>query len=326
MPRRYKIPASLNKSDKNTITVRVFDHWRGGGFTGEPAVLTLELASEASSQSIPLSGTWSYNVECAFEPIVGANPPPPPLAAGTSGSPATLFNAMIHPLLNYSIHGVIWYQGESNVSRAFQYRTLLPGMIRDWRNRWNQGDFPILIVQLANLGPPDTIPVESDWAELREAQLLTSVNVPNCGLAVTIDIGEADDIHPKNKQEVGKRLASLALAELDASVQPRRPDYTALVVEGSRIRLDFDTKGRGLTSRDGRPLASFTIAGDDQKFIRASATIDGGSVWVWSDQVARPVAVRYGWSNNPDCTLCDESGIPISPFRTDTWKGITQDQ
>ncbi len=245
-------------------------------------------------------------------------------------APTVLYNGMIAPLLPYGIKGAIWYQGESNAGRAYQYRTLLPTMIEDWRARWHEGNFPFYIVQLANFQQAATQPGDNDWAELREAQSLTASHLPNAGLAVTIDIGDAGDIHPKDKQDVGKRLALAALAQTyGEKIEYSGPQYKAMKVEGDKIRLTFTHTGGGLTAHAAgqpdtpSPLQGFAIAGEDHKFVWAEATINGSAIVVSSPTVPHPVAVRYAWAINPVCNLYNRAGLPASPFRTDEWPGIT---
>ncbi|MDZ7370753.1 MAG: sialate O-acetylesterase, partial [candidate division KSB1 bacterium] len=222
-----------------------------------------------------------------------------------------------------ALRGAIWYQGESNASRAYQYRTLFPTLINCWRQKWGQGDFPFLFVQLANFKPTAPEPGDSDWAELREAQLMT-LSLPNTGMAVAIDIGDAFDIHPKNKQEVGRRLALNALAKAyGRDIVYSGPIYKSMSFEGNKIRLKFDHVGSGLVAK-GPKLTGFAIAGTDKKFVWAEAEIEGETVLVWSPQVPDPAAVRYGWADNPNCNLYNREGLPASPFRTDDWPGITQ--
>lgn len=238
--------------------------------------------------------------------------------------PTGLFNAMIAPLIPYAIQGTIWYQGESNVGRAYEYRTLFPAMIRDWRKAWGQGDFAFLFVQLANFLPTKPEPGESAWADLREAQLMT-LALPKTGMAVAIDIGEADDIHPRNKQDVGKRLALNALAvAYGKKVVYSGPIYERMKREGNAIRLYFKHADSGLVTPNGEPLKGFAIAGADRKFVWADARIEGNTVLVFSPQVSEPVAVRYAWADNPVCNLYNGAGLPASPFRTDDWPGVTQ--
>jgi sialate O-acetylesterase len=223
------------------------------------------------------------------------------------------------------MRGVIWYQGESNAGRAEQYRKLLPAMIKTWRTAWGQGDFPFLIVSLANFTPVVQEPGDSDWAELREAQAMTAANDPNSGLAITIDIGEANDIHPKNKQEVGRRLALVALAKTyKQSIPYSGPVYESMRVEGDKAVVKFKYADRGLVVR-GREAKGFAIAGEDRKWVWATdVRIQGDDTLILrSDKVSKPVAVRYAWANNPECNLYNTAGLPAVPFRTDDWPGVT---
>jgi sialate O-acetylesterase len=231
---------------------------------------------------------------------------------------------MIEPLIPYAIRGVIWYQGESNAGRAYQYRELFPRLIRDWRKRWNQGDFPFLFVQLANFMSVKDQPAEDSWAELREAQLL-ALSEPNTGMVVAIDIGDADDIHPKNKQEVGRRLALNALKiAYKQDVVASGPIYASMQTEGDTMHLQFINIADGLFIKNGEDLKGFAIAGEDRVFRWAEATIDGDTVILWHPQIKNPVAARYAWASNPICNLYNSAGLPASPFRTDDWPGITE--
>lgn len=271
------------------------------------------------------------------------NPPPKPAGPANPDSvdqpnfASNLYNGMLAPVIPYAIRGAIWYQGESNVDRAYQYRKLFPAMIADWRKQWGQGDFPFYFVQLANylasnqreyLRAQD-YPGESDWAELREAQSLTVKAAPKTGIAVIFDVGEAADIHPKNKQEVGRRLALNALAkDYGQAVEFSGPEYESMAVEGNSIRLKFKhTGGKGESAKTptglNSPLKGFAICGKDRKFFWADAKIDGETVVVSAPEVKAPVAVRYGWSDNPTATLFNTAGLPASPFRTDDFKGVT---
>lgn len=248
--------------------------------------------------------------------------PRPPRGPDHPHRPAGLYNGMICPIVPFAIKGVIWYQGESNASRAYQYRKLFRTMIRDWRRTWGQGDFPFLFVQLANFLARQAEPGESDWAELREAQMM-ALEEPNTAMAVAIDIGEANDIHPRNKQEVGRRLALAALAiAYGKDVVYSGPLFDHMKIEGNKVRLFFKHVDGGLVAKGGE-LRGFAIAGPDRKFVWAKAKIEGDTVVVWSDKVPNPVAVRYGWADNPDCNLYNKAGLPASPFRTDDWPGIT---
>jgi sialate O-acetylesterase len=230
---------------------------------------------------------------------------------------------MIAPLIPYGINGAIWYQGESNASRAYQYRKIFPAMIKNWREDWGQGDFSFLFVQLANFMETKPEPVESAWAELREAQSMT-LDLPNTGMAVIIDIGEAKDIHPRNKQDVGKRLALWPLAKIyGKNVVYSGPLFKRMNIEGNKAVLSFDHVGGGLIAKGGGPLKGFAVAGADRKFVWADAKIDGDKVVVSSNAVSAPVAVRYAWADNPVCNFYNKEELPASPFRTDSWPGVT---
>lgn len=253
-------------------------------------------------------------------------PPESSIALGPFPSmPSWVNNAMIAPVVPYAIKGAIWYQGESNAERAYQYRELFPALIKDWRRIWGQGDFPFLFVQLANYLETDLQPLECAWAELREAQLMT-LTIPNTAMAVTIDIGEADDIHPWNKQDVGKRLALGALkVAYKKGMVHSGPLYDSMTVKNGEIYLRFTEIGSGLFVKNGNSLKGFAIAGEDKIFVWADAKIVGDEILVWSNDVPDPVAVRYAWANNPVCNLYNNEGLPASPFRTDDWPGITAD-
>ena len=236
--------------------------------------------------------------------------------------PSGLYEGMIAPLVNYRIRGAIWYQGESNTQRSFQYRTLLPAMIRGWRKSWNEKDFPFLIVQLPNQGHTEEF-ADSWWAEMREAQLLTEKTVPNTGLVVTIDVGESGNLHPPRKAEVGERLALWALGTTyKKPIEYSGPLYEGMRVEGKGIRIRFQHAGSGLKMR-GDALQGFIVAGSDKKFRRAQARIEGSTVIVSSSEVEAPVAVRYAWEDSPECNLFNAEDLPASPFRTDDWPGAT---
>jgi sialate O-acetylesterase len=232
--------------------------------------------------------------------------------------PAGLYESMIAPLQPYRIRGAIWYQGEGNTWRAYQYRTLLPALIAGWRKGWKEGDFPFLIVQLPNQGDSPELG-DSIWAELREAQLLTAKTVPNTGLAVTIDVGDPHNLHPPRKEEIGYRLAVWAQGTTyGRKIVYSGPIYDSMQIVGSEIKIHFLHRGTGLEARDGT-LKGFSIAGADRKFHWANARIDGESIAVSSPDVVSPVAVRYGWAGSPECNLYNKEGLPASPFRTDDW-------
>lgn len=247
-------------------------------------------------------------------------PKKPPAPDENPNLATVLYNGMIAPITPYKIRGAIWYQGESNASRAYQYRTLLPTMITDWRNRFGVGNFPFGIVQLANFT------VDGTWAELREAQSMTVEELPNCGLAVAIDVGNPKDIHPKNKQAVGHRLALWALASVyGEQIEYSGPVYQSMKSDGNTIRIAFNHVSGGLKTQDGGPVKGFIIAADDQKFVPAEAEIQGDAVLVRSLGVINPRSVRYGWADSPECNLVNQAGLPAVPFRTDNWKELTRD-
>jgi len=241
-----------------------------------------------------------------------------------SWKPAGLFNAMLNPIIPYRIQGAIWYQGESNAGRAYQYRTLFATMIEDWRKHWNQGDFPFAWVQLANFMGKKAEPGESSWAELREAQEMTLV-LKNTGTGLAIDIGDEKDIHPKNKQDVGKRLAYWALKNSYGKDVPYSgPSYEKVRFHEGKAELEFKHDYDGLKFKGDKPTG-FAVAGPDKKWYWADAKIEGkDKVWVWSDKVSNPIAVRYAWADNPDVSLYNSADLPASPFRTDNWDGVTK--
>ncbi|MHC4602288.1 MAG: sialate O-acetylesterase [Planctomycetota bacterium] len=319
--RKYKIDSKVIRSGRNVVAVRVLDTGGGGGIYGRVEQMKLKPAGAADDVAISLSGRWRYKKGYDLRSMPPQ--PRPPLRISHQNAPTALYNGMIAPLIPYGIQGAIWYQGESNAGRAYQYRKLFGSMIKNWRNDWGQGDFSFLFVQLANFMAVNPEPVESAWAELREAQLMT-LALPKTGMAVIIDIGEANDIHPKNKQDVGKRLALWALGgSYRKKLVYCGPIYKSMRVESNKIILHFDHVGGGLVAGGGKPLKGFAVAGADRKFVWADAKIDGDTVVVSSDKISEPVAVRYAWANNPVCNLYNKEGLPASPFRTDDWPGIT---
>lgn len=239
--------------------------------------------------------------------------------------PGNIYNGVLKSHLGYGIRGAIWYQGESNASRAYQYRELFPLMISKWREEWAQGNFPFYWVQLADFRDEKTDPVESDWAELREAQTMTMAKLPHTGQAVIVDIGEGKDIHPMNKVDVGRRLARWALAnEYGVKVPFRSPQYKSMEAKDSSIVLTFDYVDGGWRPFDVKEPVGFAIAGEDKKFVWAKAKInDDGSIEVSSPEVPKPVSVRYAWADNPVCNMFSKAGLPLTPFRTDDWPGVT---
>lgn len=243
----------------------------------------------------------------------------PNLKDATEGQKYDLYNGLIAPLTHYPIRGVIWYQGESNAPRAWKYCTLLPALIKCWRDAWGQGDFPFLIVQLPGYEKVELQPSESDWADMREAQLYVSKTVHNAGLVVTTDLGDEKEIHPRRKREIGERLALLArVMSYGHTAICSGPLYDKMKVDGDTVILSFTNIGKGLEAKNG-PLTGFTVAGEDRKFHNAQATIVGDTILVKCDQVPQPVAVRFGWAKNPVVNLWNKDGLPASPFRTDNF-------
>ena len=318
--REYAVSAELLKPGANVVSVRVLDTGGAGGFTGTADQMFLKPASSADSAGLSLAGEWLMRDSA---PLSKLPAPPTPGDANNPNVVTVLYDGMIAPLLPFAIKGAIWYQGESNADRAYQYRRLLPAMIRDWRRHFGVGDFPFYIVQLAAFQSTQPLPRENDWAELREAQAMTANDVPHAGLAVAIDIGEANDIHPKDKAEVGRRLALCALAETyGKKVEFSGPWYKSMKVQDRSIRLSFDHVDGGLVSKGGE-LKGFAIAGEDHKFVWANAVIDGKQVVLSAAGVEHPVAARYAWDIDPICNLFNEAGLPAVPFRTDNWPGVT---
>lgn len=316
--REYTVPDGLLKPGRNVVAIRVTDSGGSGGLMGRPDQLNLS----GDNLDIPLAGQWKYRIAQVF---------PSSYKPGPNTYATQLFNAMLNPLIPYAIQGVIWYQGESNAGRAYQYRKTFPLMIEDWRQHWGY-EFPFLFVQLANYKASNGDSRHgSNWAELREAQMMT-LQLPNTGMAVTSDIGERTDIHPKNKQDVGKRLAAEAMRVAyqknggNAGEASRGPQFDKMTADGNRAMLTFRNAGGGLMATDKYGyLKGFEVAGADQKFQYAKADIQGNSVIVHADSVTAPVAVRYGWADdNGDANLYNREGFPAIPFRTDTWKGITE--
>ena len=311
--RLYKIPQGLLQEGPNSIAIKVLDTGGGGGIYGSPEELYLQVGEE----KISLVGIWKYKAS-SIEVKTALQP---------NGYASVLYNGMIKPLIPYAFQGAIWYQGESNASRAHQYQTLFPLMIRDWRNQWGQGDFPFLFVQLANFKQPLSQPEESDWAELREAQA-KALKLPSTGMASAIDIGEANDIHPRNKQDVGLRLAFHALKDTygKGDMIASGPNYEGMEIQGTKIAISFSDVGKGLEVKDKYGyIRGFSIAGNDKRFYWAHAVLTGkNTVLVASPKVDKPISVRYGWADNPDdLNLYNSAQLPANPFRTDDWKGIT---
>jgi sialate O-acetylesterase len=308
-------PRGVAREGRNLLAVRVYDSGGNGGFTGEAAALRIGAEGEAP---LGLAGEWRYRVGLDLDDLAPLPPDP-----ASPNRPAVLYNAMLEPLAPYALRGFLWYQGESNADRAHQYRSLFQTLIRDWRAAWGGEELPFYFVQLASFLRREPEPGPSDWAELREAQAM-ALALPATGMAVTIDIGEADDIHPRNKVEVGNRLARHALNRLYGEpVADSGPLLSGWTAHAGRVVLRFDAVAGGLEAKGGA-LHGFAVAGADRVFHWAEARIIAEDrVEVWSAAVPEPVAVRYGWAANPRVSLYDGAGLPASPFRTDAWPGIT---
>ncbi|MBU0472968.1 MAG: beta galactosidase jelly roll domain-containing protein [Bacteroidetes bacterium] len=305
-PRRYDIPVGLLKQGENTIAIRVISNSGKGGF-----VLDKQYEIICEGSSVSLEGEWKYKL--------GVEMPDLPGQTFIRWKPGGLYNSMIAPLLNYKIKGALWYQGESNAWNPDEYFGLLTSLINNWRNKWNEKDLPFLYVQLPNFMEAKEAPTESSWAKLREAQL-KALAVPNTGMAVAIDIGEWNDIHPLNKKDVGARLflAADKIAYGNKNVCYSGPIYKSMKIENDKIILSFENIGNGLMAKGNEELKCFAIAGADKIFVWAQAKIENDKIIVWSNKVLNPVAVRYAWADNPEgANLFNKDGLPASPFRTD---------
>lgn len=302
-PRRYEVGANVLKEGKNTISIRVINNSGKGGFVEDkPYFLAV------GKDTIDLKGIWKSKLGAKMEPLEGPT--------FIRWKPEGLYNAMIAPLTNLKIKGVLWYQGESNSGNPKLYAKTLPALIQDWRTKWNQGNFPFLYVQLPNFMESNPEPRESNWAVMRQAQL-ESLRVPNTAMAVTIDLGEWNDIHPLNKQDVGNRLALLArkLAYGESKLNASSPMPSTAVFEKEKAILSFKNVGGGLIVKNGTELKSFAISNDGKNFVWAKAKIVGDKVEVWNENVMNPTVVRYAWDNNPvDANLFSKEGLPSTPF------------
>lgn len=308
-PRTYTVPAEQVKAGKAVLAIRVSDFGGEGGIHGN----TEDFYAEVNGKRISLAGDWKYRVGLSLKGF----PPAPVSPTQSSSYPTVLFNAMVKPWTAFPVKGVIWYQGEANVGRAEQYGDLFPALIADWRRQW-QNDFPFYFVQLANFMESKEIQPDSEWAALREAQT-KALKLDRVGMAVTIDIGLANDIHPKNKQEVGRRLALVALADsYGKKVCSSGPVFQNYTIKGNKMELDFGQGQDGFQIK-GTILKGFTIAGPDHVFYPAEATVQEGKIILSSPKVSVPLAARYGWADNPNCNLYGKNGLPVAPFRTDSW-------
>lgn len=306
--RIYKVPGKLVQPGQNEIAIGVMDFASNGGFHGEPD----DLKIVQGDNTLSLANEWKCVHIANNEDI-----PPIPMSK-LKNSPSGLYNAMIAPIISYGIKGVIWYQGEANVSRAKEYSELFPALITNWRIKSNNPQMPFIFVQLANYKPRQPNPTESQWAELREAQT-SALKLDNTAMAVAIDIGEAKDIHPKNKKDVGKRLFKAAQkTAYDKNLVYSGPMYDTLKIKHDKVFISFKHTGSGLKTPEECPLKGFAIAGQDSTFYWADETsiINDSTVIISSSKVQKPVFVRYGWADNPDCNLYNKEGLPASPFRS----------
>ncbi len=304
--RNYKIPEGVLHEGSNAIVVRIINYIRHGGFVpGKKYELT------ADGQIINLEGDWKYKAGFVADPLEDR--------LFTGKIPTALFKNMIAPMLNYRIKGVLWYQGESNTSKAFEHFSLFKTLITDWRNQWQQGDFPFIYAQLPNFVEVNVESTKYDWAYLRETQLKTLFTVPNTGMAVSIDIGEWNDIHPLNKKELGYRLALAArkVAYGENKIVYLGPIYRGLKIANNQVILSFTNTGSGMVVKNGETLHCFEVCGKDGNYFPAEAHIVGNTIIVSCNKVIQPVAVRYAWANNPEgANLYNKEGLPASPFRT----------
>lgn len=309
--RRYYVPGNLLKAGKNTFVIRVTNTNGKGGFVPDKPYCIF-----SGTDTVDLKGDWQYKVGLVNRPVTGGG-----FGGGginAQNQPAALYNAMVAPEINYTIKGFCWYQGESNAGRPQEYEKLMHALMNDWRNKWKQGTLPFLYVQLPGFMDYNYIPSESGWAMLREAQL-KALSAPNSAMAVAIDLGEWNDIHPDNKKDVGERMALAALKlAYGESIIYSGPLFKTATVEGNKIIISFEHTGSGLITNDGEEPGDFAIAGADKKFVWAKAKIEGNKVVVWSDEIAQPMYVRYAWADNPvQPNLYNKEGLPASPFRTD---------
>lgn len=307
--RRYAIPQDVLQPGKNLIVVRVTNHNGKGGFVPDKPYYLF-----SSKDTVELTGKWEYKVGAAFEPVSSF------YSAGGNdqNKPSALYNAMVAPVTSYTIKGFCWYQGETNAGRPMEYAALSRQLINQWRGAWNLGNLPFLYVQLPGFMEYNYLPSESNWAVLREAQA-SVLEVPNTAMAVAIDLGEWNDVHPDNKKEVGDRLALAAMKlAYGEQIVYSGPLFRTARVEGNKIIVEFDHTGGGLITNDGEAPGNFAIAGADKKFVWAAARIEGNTVVVSSDRVSNPMYVRYAWADNPtQANLYNREGLPASPFRTD---------
>jgi len=310
--RIYPVDGKILHKGANFIAVMVRDYGGNGGFTGPSEEMYL---SEDTSERINLAGSWKYKV---FTNDPNRKIPWSPEQPSSPSRPTVLYNAMINPLIPYSMRGVIWYQGEANVGRAEKYRKIFPAMISSWREKWGEGNFPFYFVQLANYLERKKEPAPSNFAMLREAQAM-ALSLPNTGIATAVDVGEADNIHFKNKEAVGYRLALNALNKTYGTDIPYSgPVFKKMKIEGKKIIVYFTHIDGGLLTNDGKAPRSFAIAGSDGKYKWADTKIERNTIILQNKSIPKPVLVRYAWADNPDINLYNGAGLPALPFRTDS--------
>lgn len=310
--RRYSVPAGLLKQGKNLFVIRVTNNFGKGGFVPDKPYCLF-----AGKDTVDLKGYWQYKVG-------QVNRPMPVGEWGITqhiepqNAPTALYNAMVAPITDYAIKGIAWYQGESNTGQPKRYERLLPALIGDWRSHFHRPELPFLYVQLPGFMDYNYLPSESQWAKLRESQLKT-LRISNTAMVVTIDAGEWNDVHPDRKQVVGNRLALAAMAKVyGKAIEYSGPIFRSAAIMNDRIMVSFDHVGSGLVSNDGEDLAEFAIAGADKRFVWAEAKIEGDHIIVWSDEIKKPLYVRYAWADDPvQPNLYNKEGLPASPFRTD---------
>ncbi len=308
--RRYAVASDVLQPGKNIFVVRVTNNSGKGGFVPDKPYYIF-----SGTDTVDLKGTWQYKVGMVFKPAPGNG-----FAGGinAAGQPTALYNAMVAPFIQYNIKGICWYQGETDSGQPKEYAQLLPALIKDWRNKWKQESLPFLYVQLPGFMEYNYLPAESNWAMLRESQLKT-LSVPNTAMVIAIDLGEWNDIHPDNKKDVGERLSLAALkTTYKEDIVHSGPLFKSAAIEGNKVAVEFTNTGSGLITNDGNAPGDFAIAGADKKFVWAKARIEGNKIVLWSDEVAKPLYVRYAWADNPvNANLYNKEGLPASPFRTD---------
>jgi sialate O-acetylesterase len=338
-PRYFPIPPQLLRIGKNTIAVRIYAPAASPKVTIDP--------DRFKGGAVSLAGKWLVKAEYGLPPLPSsaAETVPKPPKQPPAGAAGSIFNGVISPITSYAVDGVVWYQGESDAGRAYEYRTALRALIADWRAKWKQPHLPFYICQLHSYGPKQSTPGESEYAEVRESQAAV-LSLPETGMVVLLDLGESNDEHPRNKKEAGDRLAALVLVKrFGKSLDYSGPEYESMKIEDGAIRLKFRHTEGGLVARPlppvydvstligktaplvrnspGSALEGFSICGEDRHWVWADARIAGDSVLVWSSHVPQPIAVRYGWADNPTVNLANGSGLPAAPFRTDDFPART---